>query len=107
MLGGWTPLKGRGRAGSRGCCAATDLYPSRASRAPGPRACRPARTENNRIPAGSSQIETHTDGPPYYGRNGYYDGYDTNSYYSGERPTYYSGEHPYQPGYYYKSYGKN
>jgi hypothetical protein len=39
------------------------------------------------------------EGPPYYGRNGYYDGTYSNSYYS--------GEHPYQPGYYYNSYGSN
>ena len=52
--------------------------------------------------------DAHTNGPPYYGRNGYDDGYYTNSYYSGERPTYYySGEHPHQPGYYYNSYGNN
>ena len=47
----------------------------------------------------SFSYSSHTDGPPYYGRNGYYDGYYTNSYYS--------GEHPYQPGYYYNSYGTN
>jgi hypothetical protein len=49
--------------------------------------------------AGCFSYSSHTDGPPYYGRNGYYDGYYTNSYYS--------GEHPYQPGYYYNSYGTN